>query len=245
MEIKFDGKRALVTGAGKGIGRATAKALVKCGAETYALSRTQADLDSLKAEVPTIHTVCVDITDWDKLRGVVKTLCPIDLLVNNAGVCTLAPFLEVSKEDFDYTYDTNVKALINISQVVLKDIIDRGSSCAVVNVSSIASSIAVFNHIVYASSKAAVDMLTKIMTLELGSKNIRVNSVNPTVVMTDMGKRNNWSDPAKSGPVLALTPQGRFAEVHEVVDAILFLLSDKASMINGTCLPVDGGRLVQ
>ncbi|XP_041363368.1 L-xylulose reductase-like [Gigantopelta aegis] len=244
MEIKFDGKRALVTGAGKGIGRATAKALIKCGAETYALSRTQADLDSLKAEVPTIHTVCVDIADWDKLRGVVKTLCPIDLLVNNAGVSTLAPFLEVSKEDFDYTYDTNIKALVNISQVVLKDVIDRGNSCAVVNVSSTASSIALLNHTAYCSSKAAVDMLTKIMTLELGSKNIRVNSVNPTVVMTDMGKLA-WSDPAKSGPALALTPQGRFAEVHEVVDAILFLLSDKASMINGTCLPVDGGRLVQ
>lgn len=116
------------------------------------------------------------------------------------------------------------------------------SGSSVVNVSSLASKVGIVGHSVYSATKAAVDSLTKSLALEWGPRNIRVNSVNPTVIMTKMG-RENWSDPAKSTPLLNNIPLHRFGEVSEVVDAIVFLLSDKSSYINGTCLPLEGGYL--
>ncbi|OWF39734.1 L-xylulose reductase-like [Mizuhopecten yessoensis] len=240
MEITFHGKRALVTGAGKGIGRDIAKKLVECGAETYALSRTQADLDTLKSEVPSMHIVLADLQDWDGSRKVIEQLGPIDLLVNNAGVGRNALFMEVKKEELDYVYDINVKSIVNVSQVCAKGMIERGTAGSIVNMSSIASSKALQEHTAYASSKAAVDMITKVMCLELGPHKIRVNAVNPTVVWTEMGK-GTWSDPAKSGPLLARIPLNKFVEIEDVVNATLFLLSDKSAMVNGTCMLLEGG----
>lgn len=244
MDIKFGGKRALVTGAGKGIGRSTAKMLVKCGAEVIALSRTQEDLDSLKKEEPAIQTVCIDLCDIEATLKTVESIGDIHLLVNNAGIAILGPFEEAKPEDFDKIFSVNVKAPLFIAQVVAKKMIASGFGGAIVNVSSQASKKALKNHILYCSTKAAVDMLTKSLALELGPHQIRVNAVNPTVVLTDMG-RLGWSDPAKAKPMLDQIPLGRFAEVEEVVHAIVYLLSDKASMINGTILPVDGGFLAQ
>ncbi|XP_033102595.1 L-xylulose reductase-like isoform X2 [Anneissia japonica] len=240
MDIRFDGKKALVTGAGKGIGRDTVKLLAKCGADVYALSRTQSDLDSLKAEVPEIKTVCVDLSDWDSTKVAVEGCGPIDLLVNNAAIAKLEPFLEVTKEVFDLTMNVNVRQLIQVSQIVARGMVERGLGGSIVNVSSQASLVGLTNHTVYCATKAAVDSLTKTMALELGPKNIRVNSVNPTVVNTAMGKIG-WSKPEKAEPMKRRIPLGRFAEVEEVVHVILFLLSDKSSMMNGTCLPIDGG----
>ena len=103
-----------------------------------------------------------------------------------------------------------------------------------------ASLVALKEHVVYAASKAAVDGMTRVLALELGPHNIRVNTINPTVVMTDMG-RYAWSDPAKAAPMLARIPLGRFAEVIDIVNVIIFLLSDKAAMIHGAIIPIDGG----
>lgn len=244
MDINFKGQRALVTGAGKGIGRSTAKMLVDCGAEVIALSRTQADLDSLKVEVPTIQTVCLDLSDIEAATKKIESLGDIHLLVNNAGIAILGPFEEIKFEDFDKIFSVNVKAPLFIAQVVAKQMIARGSGGAIVNVSSQASMIALKDHTLYCSTKAAMDMFTKSLALELGPHKIRVNAVNPTVVLTDMG-RLGWSDPAKAKPMLDTIPLGRFAEVEDVVHSIIYLLSDKANMITGTMLPIDGGRLVQ
>lgn len=116
-------------------------------------------------------------------------------------------------------------------------------SC-IVNVSSLASMVGIHGHSVYSATKAAVDSLTKSLALELGgdARGIRVNSVNPTVVLTQMG-RANWSDPAKSGPLLDAIPLHRFAEVDDVVGPILFLLSESSAFVNGHCLPIEGGYL--
>ncbi|KAL9956631.1 hypothetical protein ACROYT_G038137 [Oculina patagonica] len=230
MDINFKGKRALVTGAGKGIGRSTAKMLAECGAEVIALSRTQADLDSLKEEVPAIQTVCLDLSDVEAATKIIEGLGDIHLLVNNAGVAILAPFEEIKLKDFDKIFSINVKAPLFIAQVVAKKIIASGSGGAIVNVSSQASMMALKDHTLYCSTKAAMDMFTKSLALELGPHKIRVNAVNPTVVMTDMG-RLGWSDPAKAKPMLDRIPLGRFAEVEDVVHAIVYLLSDKASMV--------------
>ncbi|XP_077107509.1 L-xylulose reductase [Ranitomeya variabilis] len=243
MDISFTGHRALVTGAGKGIGRATVKALRAAGAEVIALSRSLEDLESLTSECPGVETVCVDLGDWSATEAALSNLQAVDLLVNNAGVALLQPFLEVTPEAIDRSFDVNVRAAILVSQTVARQMIKRGMGGAIVNVSSQASQVALQNHSIYCATKGALDMLTKVMALELGPKKIRVNCVNPTVVMTDMG-RANWSDPQKAAPMLNRIPLGRFAEVDEVVHSILFLLSDKSTMITGSCLPVDGGYLV-
>ncbi|KAK6187526.1 hypothetical protein SNE40_005530 [Patella caerulea] len=168
MEISFKGKRALVTGGSRGIGRAISIALAKGGAETIALGSSQTHLDSLKAEVPDIKTCTVDLGDWDATRSAIEGLGDIDLLVNNAGVSRLDSFLNVKPEDFDFIMNINVKAVINVSQVVVKSMLATGKGGAIVNVSSLASTLALKEHTNYCASKGALDMMTKVMALELG-----------------------------------------------------------------------------
>ncbi|KAM4664089.1 L-xylulose reductase [Discoglossus pictus] len=242
MEINFTGRRALVTGAGKGIGRETVRALRAAGAEVVALSRSAEDLESLAKECPGIQTVCVDLGDWSATNVALSSVGPVDLLVNNAAIALLQPLLEVTEEAFDKSFAVNVKSALLVSQVIVRQMIERGVAGAIVNVSSQASQCALQDHAVYCATKGALDMLTKVMALELGPKKIRVNSVNPTVVMTAMG-RIGWSDPQKAQPMLNRIPLGRFAEVEDVVHTILFLLSDKSAMTTGSCFPVDGGFL--
>lgn len=131
----------------------------------------------------------------------------------------------------------NVKAVFNVTQALLPNINNGGS---IVNLSSLAGLRALANHSIYSASKAAVDALTRAFALELGPRAIRVNSVNPTVVMTKMSIPN-WSDPAKAGPMLSRIPLNRFGELNDVSDPIIFLLSDKSSFINGHSLPIEGG----
>ncbi|XP_059937315.1 L-xylulose reductase [Mesoplodon densirostris] len=242
MELSFAGRRALVTGAGKGIGRSTVQALHAAGAQVVAVSRTQADLDSLVRECPGVEPVCVDLGDWEATERALGGVGPVDLLVNNAAVALLQPFLEVTKEACDTSFDVNLRAVIQVSQIVARGLIARGAPGSIVNVSSQASQRALTNHSVYCSTKGALDMLTKVMALELGPHQIRVNALNPTVVMTPMGQAN-WSDPQKAKAMLDRIPLGKFAEVENVVDTILFLLSDRSSMTTGSTVPVDGGFL--
>uniref|UniRef100_A0A8D0KPP8 Dicarbonyl and L-xylulose reductase n=1 Tax=Salvator merianae TaxID=96440 RepID=A0A8D0KPP8_SALMN len=242
LGLRFCGRRALVTGAGKGIGRAVAVALSRGGAQVVALSRTQADLDSLEKECPGMITVCVDLEDWEATEAALDKVGDIDWLVNNAAIALLQPFLEVTKEAFDRSFSVNLRAALQVSQIVARKLIARKAPGSIVNISSQASHRALTNHTVYSSTKSALDMLTKSMALELGPHKIRVNSVNPTVVLTNMG-RLNWTDPQKAGPMLSRIPLGKFAEVDDVVNSILFLLSDQSTMITGAMLPVDGGFL--
>ncbi|XP_054565896.1 L-xylulose reductase [Eptesicus fuscus] len=242
MELGLAGRRALVTGAGKGIGRSTVRALHAAGVQVVAVSRTQGDLDSLARECPGVEPVCVDLGDWEATERALGGVGPVDLLVNNAAVALLQPFLEVTKEACDTSFDVNLRAVIQVSQIVARGLIARGAPGSIVNVSSQASQRALTNHGVYCATKGAMDMLTKVMALELGPHKIRVNTVNPTVVMTPMGKAN-WSDPLKAKTMLDRIPLGRFAEMQNVVDAILFLLSDRSGMTTGSAVPVDGGFL--
>ncbi|XP_077710799.1 L-xylulose reductase isoform X2 [Canis aureus] len=140
------------------------------------------------------------------------------------------------------SFHVNLRAIIQVSQIVARGLIARGAPGSIVNISSQASQRAIANHSVYCSTKGAMDMLTKVMALELGPHKIRVNTVNPTVVMTPMGQAN-WSNPQKAKTMLDRIPLGKFAEVENVVDTILFLLSDRSSMTTGSAVPVDGGFL--
>nr|CAB3236534.1 L-xylulose reductase-like [Phallusia mammillata]CAB3236562.1 L-xylulose reductase-like [Phallusia mammillata] len=134
----------------------------------------------------------------------------------------------------------NVKAPIIISQIVAEGMIKRKTGGSIVNVSSKLSLRGRQNRLLYSASKAALDSVTRTMSLELGPHNIRVNAVNPTVAKTDMSKAV-WDNPVKTKMVTSVIPLGRFAEVSEVVSVILFLLSDFSSMVSGSCIPIDGG----
>lgn len=193
-----------------GIGKETALRLSKFNGTVIALSKTKENLDSLQKEDPKIQTICVDLRDWDATRKAVTSVLPIDLLVNNAGIAILDPFLSVKPDDFDATFTVNVKSYINVSQVVANDMIRRKVPGSIVNLSSVASLVAVKDHTTYCCSKTCVDMLTKMMALELAPFNIRVSHVNPTLVLTAMG-RANWSDPAKANTLKVKIPMDRFA----------------------------------
>ena len=245
MEIYFQGKRALVTGAGKGIGRAIAIALMRGGAETYALSRTQSDLESLEKEVPGINTICIDLSDWDLTKTTVQGLIKggaIDLLVNNAGILSVMPIGAIQEECATDIMKTNVLAAINIAQEVSIGMKASGRGGSIVNMSSGSGLFAVpyIGNCAYAASKGALDAVTRVMAMELGQHNIRVNSINPTIVETEM-TRPYLAQAEDLVTWLANTPLGKFAQLEDVVCGTLFLLSDKASMITGITLPIDGG----
>lgn len=238
--MSFAGKKVLVTGAGKGIGRACCVELMKEGAQVYALSRTQTDLDNLKTEFPSIHCLRVDLLDVSSVRSALQGLpYDITMVVNNAGYSKLASFLDVTEEDFDTVWKINVKGIFIVSQIMAKKMVANGKGGSFVNVSSQASLIALPDHTSYCTSKGGVDQLTRMMALELGPHQIRTNAVNPTVVLTAMG-RMAWDNP-KGLPMKNQIPQGKFAEEKDVVNTILYLLSDKSDMINGSLIPIDGG----
>lgn len=242
MDIRLDGKRALVTGAGKGIGREIVGLLTQCGAKVVAVSRTKADLDSLAKETG-CEAIAADLVDAGEAKRAAETALksgPVDLLVNNAGISIPQPFLEQSVEALDKTMAVNVRAAMVISQVVAKGMIARKKAGAIVNLSSQASLVGIADHAAYCASKGALDQLTRVMALELGPHDIRVNCVNPTVTLTPMGKMA-WGDPRKSEPMLAKIPLGRFADPPDVAYAVAFLLSDQARMISGIVMPIDGG----
>ncbi len=240
MKIDFQGKRALVTGAGKGIGREIVLQLIECGARVVAVSRRAGDLISLKEQVD-CETIVVDLSDTAMAREPAVAAGPIDLLVNNAGVSIPQPFLDATAEAFDATVAVNVRAAFVVSRIVARHMI-LSKSGAIVNVSSQPSQVALTDHASYCASKGALDQLTRVMALELGPHGIRVNAANPTVTLTPMGEMAR-SDPAKSAPMLAKIPLGRFASPRDVSSAVTFLLSDYAAMITGATLPVDGGYL--
>jgi L-xylulose reductase len=240
--MSLAGKRVLVTGAGKGIGRTTARMLAARGAHVVALSRAQADLDSLAREID-CETITVDLSDISAATAAVRAALPIDLLVNNAGVALLRSALETSPEEMQRVIGVNTLAPLAIAQVVASDLIRRGVGGAIVNVSSNAAWLGLRDHAAYCASKAALDALTRVLATELGPHGIRVNSVNPAVTLTPMGLRA-WSNPEKANPVLARIPLGRFLQPEDVTSVICFLLGDEAAMLTGVSLPTDGGHKV-
>ena len=241
--MDFANRSVMITGAGKGIGRETARLLAAKGARVIALSRTESDLDSLRDEIG-CQCIVVDLADADAARAAARSGLPADLLVNCAGINVLQPFVEVTVEAFDLVHAVNTRAAMIVAQEYARARIAAGGGGAIVNVSSISSFIGFDDHASYCASKGALDGMSRVMANELGRHGIRVNCINPVVTLTELAARA-WSDPVKSEPVLSRIPMGRFAESVDVARVIAFLLHDEAGMLSGLSVPVDGGFLVR
>ena len=237
------GKTIIVTGAGKGIGRATCVMLSELGANVVAISRTLSDLEFLKAETG-CETHLLDISNSTEFRYLMRSITQADGLVNCAGINILESFLEVTEEAFDEIYAINTKAAMIAAQEFSKTLIAASRKGAIVNVSSISSFVGFADHTSYCASKGAMDAMSRVMANELGEYRIRVNCINPIVTMTELAAEA-WSDPEKSEPILSRVPVGHFAEVVDVANLILFLLSENSRMLNATAIPVDGGFLAR
>ena len=240
--MNFEGKKVIVTGAGKGIGRVVAEMLVKRGAKVTALTRSADDVVSLREDLG-CEAIQVDLADAKTTREAARAALPADFLINCAGTTELQPFLETTVEAFQQQMAVNVQAAMIFAQETAKSMIARGKKGTIVNVSSVSSFLGFTNHASYCATKGALDSLTMVMANELGRQGIRVNAVNPTVVLTPMAVKA-WSDPAKSEPLLKRIPLGRFIEPEEIAESIAYLLSDRSAMINGVMLPIDGGMMI-
>ncbi len=234
----FNGRTILVTGASGGIGAATVRQLAAAGAKVVASARTLESLASLCDETGA-QPLAFDLTSEASIRDAVEGL-ELWGVVNCGGFGgEIATPQDTDIDVFDKVISINARGALLVIKYAVPAMIRQGGG-AIVNVSSQASMVALHGHISYGSSKAALDNITRVSALELGKHNIRVNSVNPTVVMTDMSNFY-WGRPEIGGPFLEQMPLGRWATVDDVAGPIVFLLSDAAAMITGASLPIDGG----
>ncbi len=235
----FGGRIVLVTGASGGIGGATVRQLVAAGAEVIASGRDEAALTRLAAETG-CRTLPFDLSSEDSIRGALQNL---DLwgVVNCGGFGgEIATPMDTDISVFDKVMSINARGALLVTKYASRTMIRLGRGGSIVNVSSQASLVALRGHISYGSSKAALDNITRVSALELGQYNIRVNSVNPTVVMTEMSAFY-WGRPDIGDPFLAQMPLRRWATEDDIAAPIVFLLGDGAAMITGVSLPIDGG----
>jgi L-xylulose reductase len=235
----FNGRTILVTGASGGIGSATVRQLVAANAAVIGSGRDGAALDRLAAETG-CRTLAFDLTSHDEVRTALEGL---DLwgVVNCGGFGgEIATPMDTDMDVYDKVMAINARGAMLVTKYASQSMVRLGQGGAIVNVSSQAALVALPGHVSYGASKAALDNITRVSALELGRYGIRVNSVNPTVIMTPMSA-GYWGRPEVGEPYLAQMPLGRWATEDEVAGPIVFLLSDAAAMITGVSLPIDGG----
>ncbi len=245
--FSLEGKVAFITGGTSGIGAVAARVLADAGADIVAAGLANGEHDDVVAAVTALGrraTVLYgDIGIAAEATRVAREALAaygwIDILVNNAGIARVTPLLESTVEDWDATMAINLRAPFLIAKEIAPAMIARKSG-KIINISSQAGIIALDGHAAYCASKAGVNLLTKVMTVEWAKFNIQANAICPTVILTPLGQRV-WGAPEKGGPMLAKIPLGRFGEPVEVADAILYLASPASDLINGETLMLDGG----
>jgi len=244
-DISLKNKTAIITGATKGIGRATAIAIAQVGGNVIAVGRNQLELDSLgkiikKLKVKYTAFNC-DVNDYNLMKSFINNLKKIDIFVNNAGTNIPEPFLKVKKSSMETVLNVNTKSVFNLAQLCANQMIKankKGGS--IINTSSIFGLVAGQNRSVYSMTKFGVEGLTKGMAIDLAKFNIRVNSVCPNIVLTPRTKKY-LDNKEYQKYVKASTPLDRIATGTDIATAITFLASDAASMITGTSIVIDGG----
>jgi NAD(P)-dependent dehydrogenase (short-subunit alcohol dehydrogenase family) len=241
--FRLDGQIALVSGAGRGIGRGCALALAAAGAEVIALSRTGSEIEALSREIEAAggraRALVCDVTDTARVRGAIEALERLDVLVNNAGGNQPQPFLEVEDAVLDRLLNLNLKAAFVVAQAAAR-VMARNGGGAIVNISSQMGHVGGARRTVYCATKHGLEGLTKAMAIDLAPHNIRVNSVAPTFVETPM-TRPFFDDPSFKASVLDQILFGRLARIDEIAAAVVYLASPAAAMVTGTSLLVDGG----
>jgi NAD(P)-dependent dehydrogenase (short-subunit alcohol dehydrogenase family) len=245
--FSLKGRKALVTGASKGIGAEICAVFAEAGADIVALGRDAADLAATADAVRAHGRRCLTLTaELASPTGPV-TACEaalqawgtIDILVNSAGIAHVAPAVDFLTPDWDEMMAVNLRAPFLTARTLAPAMIAQRWG-KIINISSQTGVIALEDHVAYATSKGGLNALTKSLCAEWARHNVQVNAICPTVVMTPMGK-SIWGPPEKGDPFRNATPARRFAEPVEVADAALYLASDASAMVNGALLMVEGG----
>ena len=242
--FRLDGKTALVTGAGRGIGRAVALALASAGAELVLVSRTLGQLEEVAREINEsgghARVLPLDVTDSVVVRRAVADLGALHILVNNAGLNRPQPFLEVDEDTLDRLLTLNVRAAFLVAQASARRMVVQGEG-VIINMSSQMGHVgSERDRTVYVMTKHALEGLTKAMAVELAPKGVRVVSIAPTFIDTPL-VRPFFDDPTFRKWVLDRIPLGRLGTVEEVASAVVFLASPAAALVNGSSLLADGG----
>ena len=248
QQTQVKNKTALVTGAGKGIGKACAVALAEAGANLIILSRTKSDLDKVEKQITKLKRKCksyiCDVSNYDDLKSVFNKISSLDILVNNAGTNRPDHFTKITKEDMDYVVNLNMKAAFHVAQMAAKVMLRsknrkiKGGS--IINMSSQLGKVGAPNRSIYNMTKFGLEGLTRGMALDLAKKNIRVNTVCPTFVETPMVKKF-FKDKKFKKKMMNNIPLGRFGTESDIATAVVYLASNASSMITGSSLVIDGG----
>jgi len=242
--FRLEGRRALVTGAGRGIGLACAAALAEAGAAVTLAARSAPEIDdaaaAIRAAGGAAEALALDVTDLPAMRAALTARPAFDILVNNAGGARHAPFLEVSETDYDAVMALNLRAAFFVMQTVARGLRDAGRGGAIINVSSQMGHVGGPRRSVYCATKFALEGMTKAAALDLAPLGIRVNTLCPTFIETPM-TRPGLADPSIRDWVLSKIKLGRVGQVEDLMGAVVYLASDAASLVTGTSLLVDGG----
>jgi len=245
--FSLEGRKALVTGASKGIGAEICRVFADAGANLVAVARDPAGLKETAVAVRARGRDCLVLTgdlaasgEPERIgRAALEAWGTVDILVNNAGIARIAPALDLTIADWDETMAVNVRAPFLLARTLAPAMIAQRWG-KVVNISSQTGVIALDRHAAYATSKGALNALTKSLMAEWARHNIQVNAICPTVVLTPMG-RELWAPAEKRDPFIARTPLGRFGEPVEIADLALYLASPAAELINGAIVMIEGG----
>lgn len=242
--FRVDGRRALVTGAGRGLGLAAAAVLAEAGAHVVLAARTAAEVekaaDAIRAAGGAAEPLVLDVLDTPAMRAAIAAQAPFDILVNNAGTNRPKPFTEVTPEDYDAVLDLNLRGAFFVAQAVARGMIAGGKGGSIINMSSQMGHVGGQGRTIYCASKWGLEGLTKSAALDLAPHAIRVNAIAPTFIATEM-TRPFFDDEAFRASVLSKIKLGRIGRVEDVAGAVLYLASDSAALVTGTSLVVDGG----
>lgn len=248
MKIDLSDQTALVTGASRGIGRTIAQSLARAGADVVLMGRDQTSLERLAQELigegATAEIAVCDVQDLPAVNRTIAQITKLNILVNNAGTNIPEPFAQVSETHFDQIMNLNLRATFFVTQAAVQKIITTGSGGAIINISSQMGHVGAINRTVYCASKHALEGFTKALALELAPVGIRVVSVAPTFIETNM-TRPMLADPQFGQSVLSKIPLGQLGQAQDVADAVVFLASSRARFVTGSSLLVDGGWTAQ
>mgnify|MGYP006126452365 FL=1 len=242
--FRLDGKNALITGAGRGIGMGASIALAESGANVTLVSRTDSELKELTKHINSLgykaSYVAIDVNDEKAISKLIEDTGPFDILINNAGTNKPAKLIDTDLNDFDYVMSLNVRSVINLTKNVVKKMLHNNIKGSIINVSSQMGHVGGPNRTTYCSSKFAIEGFTKSLAIELGPNGIRVNTVCPTFIQTPMTEPFLKDEEFKK-TTIGMIPLGRLGEVKDLMGPFVFLASEASSLMTGSSILVDGG----